>query len=478
MSHLIRSTFVLAASLLITMLCLANSGASAQTYPSPTPTPATAYNQNTVDGLEPFLLQEEAQGGDCTLIVPANPLSAQGLATPYVLDNDPNSNGGCTMTNAVNLGAFVQATILDPATGQLSEYDPLVISNGKSPAIPPVVPALPSDAIVTIDTGFNGNILFLAGPGASQFDTGLPNSPFGQVAFDNGPAFFAAAEYDVAQGKTVIPPLGNAFDGLLCPTVHDFSLVDQDPSDNVTTSYLVTQSGQTAADNPTNENLLPNATPVNNGSDNLLLDKFVDPAIGCQGSELYVPSLSSPGTTEATQGTDELLADSDQQPPVALVEPNDPMVTVGADDDIIAGDYPTAGNLSIVKTNLYREGIGQPLLEGNPVTYADYYCQQMTDAATRVQNDEQFETGFGSPNGDPLPEFMANRFNTSETLQNCTLFGNDFTQIPVPDVTATPTPTQPATMTTPYNEGPAYTGQPEPITGNGYRPPRNHRFNS
>jgi hypothetical protein len=36
------------------------------------------------------------------------------------------------MSNAVKLGAFVQATILDPATGVLSVYDPLVVTQGPS----------------------------------------------------------------------------------------------------------------------------------------------------------------------------------------------------------------------------------------------------------------------------------------------------------------------------------------------------------
>src|SRR5580698_36819 len=60
---------------------------------------------------------------NCNIIVPANPLSAQGLATPYQLTG-PNgmspAASGCTMTNAAALGAFVQATIIDPATGALS----------------------------------------------------------------------------------------------------------------------------------------------------------------------------------------------------------------------------------------------------------------------------------------------------------------------------------------------------------------------
>src|ERR1022692_4161981 len=43
-----------------------------------------------------------AAAGDCTITVPANPLSARGLATPYQL------GGGCSEART-NLQAFVQA---------------------------------------------------------------------------------------------------------------------------------------------------------------------------------------------------------------------------------------------------------------------------------------------------------------------------------------------------------------------------------
>ena len=45
---------------------------------------------------------------NCTLAVPANPLSAQGLATPWQLGD------GCSMANGGTEGAFVEATILAP----------------------------------------------------------------------------------------------------------------------------------------------------------------------------------------------------------------------------------------------------------------------------------------------------------------------------------------------------------------------------
>ncbi len=137
----------------------------------------------------------------CDIIVPAHPLTAKGLATPYQLTGPAGGSPaatGCQMINSLNLGAFVQATILDPHTGALYVYNPLVITKGTTPAVAPVVPKLPRDAIVTIDFGFNGTFLIQAGatPDAlseGKCTDGTPGSPFGQVSFCNGANFFNAA---------------------------------------------------------------------------------------------------------------------------------------------------------------------------------------------------------------------------------------------------------------------------------------------
>ena len=70
---------------------------------------------------------------NCTLQVPANPLSARGLASPYVLGD------GCEMSNA-DLQAFVEADIINPRTGHITVYNPLVITEGTTPAAAPVPP--------------------------------------------------------------------------------------------------------------------------------------------------------------------------------------------------------------------------------------------------------------------------------------------------------------------------------------------------
>src|SRR5215472_9755963 len=51
---------------------------------------------------------QAAASMNCSLAVPANPLTAQGLATPWQLGD------GCSMANAGTQGAYVEATILSP----------------------------------------------------------------------------------------------------------------------------------------------------------------------------------------------------------------------------------------------------------------------------------------------------------------------------------------------------------------------------
>jgi hypothetical protein len=388
--------------------------------PAASPSPSQAASQT------PAAAQPAAAANanmNCTLIAPGDPLSAQGLATPYQLtgpDGMSPQASGCMMANSANLGAFVQATILEPG-GRLAEYDPLVVTQGTQPAAQPPVPDIPAGSVLTVDVGFNGNVLTVAGPGGQYFTQGLPGSPFGQVSFANGPAFFAAAK----AANIAVPAVGTSpMDGMPCPTVHDFSLVDQDPSDNVTSEYIVTGNGQTAEDTPANQAAFGDDLAAN-GSDNRLLDNFVDPALGCTPFE--VPSLSDPNTTEATQATDELLADADQQAPIALVETNDPMTTVGADADVNANDLPAADNLSADKTDLYRASLGQPLLTESPVADATSWCQNLQQiGAPRLALDAKFETGPSPQAGENLAQFMANRYATSVTLDNCKLFGGVF----------------------------------------------------
>jgi hypothetical protein len=343
---------------------------------------------------------QAAKSMNCTLQVPANPLSARGLATPYVLGD------GCQMSNA-DLQAYVEADIINPRTGSIKVYNPLVITEGTQPAARPVPPRVPRGDVVGIMFGFNGDNLMLTGTGNSLQQgncvNGLGQSLFTQVAYCNSPAFYRAANRDITRGLLKIPPLGTGNDGQTCPTVRDFAVVDQDQSDNVVTTYLLTSSGQTAQDSPGNAAALGGATPINNGSDNALVNKFMDPALGCTPYEFHDKTM--PGKMSGSQITDELLAAADQAVPVALVPLNDPMTQVN-------------GHNNVTKTNLYRAGVDQPMVgqAQTPDTPRNYCKDMMQIGMARIALDEKQFSNFASPvpdTGSNLFTFMAARLSAS-----------------------------------------------------------------
>jgi hypothetical protein len=347
---------------------------------------------------------------NCTLIVPANPLSATGLATPYQLVATNPDNGDCHEANA-NQSAFVQAAILDPATGAVSIYNPLVIDQGSTPAAAPVMPTLPANAVVATWFGYNGDVLTLqAADGVLQANrcvNGLPNSNFGQFAYCNAPAFFKAARHAIRSGQLSVPPLGVASDGRPCPSVRDFSLVDQDQSDNLPVSYLLTSTGL-AQKTQANLAAFPGATTLGNPSDNGLLDKFVAVALGC--TPWKASDLADPGQMVPALPLNELQAKAYQQPPVALIPAGDPMVL-------------NNNAVDLVKVNAYRRGVDQPHVGSYWEADTARYCRHLFRIApARLLVDQSFFT----PEPSPVPDlanslftFMAQRFVASYDILGC-----------------------------------------------------------
>ncbi|MCQ4079444.1 hypothetical protein NGB36_02220 [Streptomyces sp. RB6PN25] len=351
---------------------------------------------------------------NCTLVVPANPLSAQGLATPYQLTATNPAMGPCHEANA-NQSAFVEAAVLGP-NGQLSLYDPLVVDKGTQPAAAPAPAQVPAGSTVGIWFGFNGtNLTLRSAAGANSLTQGMcvngrNGSVFGQFAYCNAPAFFQAANTQIANNQLQIPAVGTAKDGMPCPTTRDFSVVDQDQSDNVVTHYLANGNGQIAQNSTAGKAAVPNATDLANASDNLLLSAFMDPALGC--APLTEPDQSSGGMPSAALPLDELSAAANQQAPIALVPLNDPMTLNNA-------------NASATKTNLYRAGVDQAPLgaadNGNGTTY----CQNLFGNAAGIQRvfkDQALFANAPSPDAamaTNLFTFLGMRGNQSFTNLGC-----------------------------------------------------------
>ncbi|WP_280670002.1 MULTISPECIES: hypothetical protein [unclassified Kitasatospora] len=378
---------------------------------------------------------------NCTLNVPANPLSPQGLATPYTLTATDPAQGPCNEANP-NQSVFVQATVVDnnAYTSSVSVYNPLVIDSGTQPAVAPVVPKMPLSPVVGIWFGFNGGTLTLGGPGAAQCVGGTPGQPFGQFAYCNAPDFFQIANAEVDFQALTVPPLGTGKDGKPCLTTRDFGLVDQDQSDNVTAEYLATADGRTAQRTAANTAALPASTALLNGSDNLLLTNFEDPALGC--TPWTAPDLADPGHTTTSIALNELQANQipDIQggfgPRLAMVPLNDPMVLDN-------------GQQSTTKTNLYREGVDQPDIQPNDNGDPTDYCTNLaTFGAQRINLDQQFTANAPSPQGGQnLFDFLTQRLAASLTNLNCQQ--------------ATPAPAaKPSATAKPRNHQPTHTPSP------------------
>jgi hypothetical protein len=227
---------------------------------------------------------------------------------------------------------------------------------------------------------------------------GVNGSVFGQFAYCNAPTFFQAANAAIKAGKLTVPPLGMANDGKACPTSRDFFVVDMDQSDNVQTQYLVTANGQTAQFSAANKAKLNNPNVISNPSDNALLTRFLDPALGCKSWQ--APDLTDNNNLVSALPLDELQAAAHQAAPVALIPAGNPMVL-------------NDGKLDIRKTNAYRVGVDQPTIRNLREADTATYCTNLLNVGMpRLQaNMQAFQN---QPSPDPgaannLFTFLASR---------------------------------------------------------------------
>jgi hypothetical protein len=176
-----------------------------------------------------------------------------------------------------------------------------------------------------------------------------------------------------------------------------------------------------------------------------------------------------------SQALDELAAAADQTAPIALTPVNDPMTMDN-------------GAISIRKTNLYRQGVDQPLLPWytSPTANAQAYCTDMVNfQAARLDLDKPYTTNAPSPVpslGNNLFTFLAARLAGSFGNLNCQNYGlidpvtltldangvatdaalNITQQTPMGARVPSTPPATPAAASTPSTSAPATTSSPSP----------------
>jgi len=353
-----------------------------------------------------FFYTINSQGDGCVLQVPDIPLTPSGLMTPYIL-----MGTNCNQANVAN-SRFVHAVIVNTQTGALLAYDPLVISQGMTVISPPApINFDTANSVIGIWLGSNTNFLTLSNPTGianGRCVTGPAGSPFGQFGWCNADNFWAAVNNLIAASKIQLPPLGTAFDGLPCPTLRDFFVVDMDPDDGVTATYLVTAQNQVIQNTHANAANFNIQTTLANDGDNRLISVFVNPAIGC--TTLVLPNAADPGFFQPSLPINVLHALLYQQVPLALTPNNDPMVL-------------TNGNPDLMKLNLYRMGVNQPQTnifggDNDPAAYCRNYA---TIAAARFKSlSNNLKTvASPAPGFANLFAFMVNRATNTFMALNC-----------------------------------------------------------
>lgn len=354
----------------------------------------------------------------CLLTLPLYPLSAVGLSTPFQLQGLTAAQP-CTMAN-IQTTTFVEAVIFDPLTNHLSVYHPMVVDAGTQPLLPPILPIIPNTAIIALFFGTNGISLnlqpltimqqTLCMNGISQTDI------FGQFAHCNAVALYSAINKALDSGQELIPPLpplGKAIDGEDCPTTRSFFIVDQDPSDNLVTTYLLDPvTGKVLMDIPATRAQYPTAIILKNGSDNRLLT-VLNLVLGCTSYTIPVLNDQQGQYHVATLPTNEIHAARMQKGAIALVPKGDPMTRV------LANGAPIS---SLVKINAYRKGVNQPQITTLDQAPTNYFCVHMLEQLGRLQNNKALFTTQLS--ADPaaatnLFTFLANRFFQSYQNLKC-----------------------------------------------------------
>ncbi|KAF9947055.1 hypothetical protein BGZ70_002892, partial [Mortierella alpina] len=264
-----------------------------------------------------------------------------------------------------------------------------------SPAIKPIVPVLPKNAVVGLWFGANSESVTLTGDIKKC------------VAFCNAEQFFSAVHAaDKVGTAVVIPPIGTDARGQACPTTRFFGIIDQDQSDNVITTYL--QKGRKFAQaTKANRNALKKAKEISNGSDNALVAALIDPAVNC--TPFTAPSLMEQGVMLGSMALNELHA-SRQAAPVALIPADDPMV--------LSNNKP-----SVAKVNAYRKGVDQPLIRTLKQATTKQYCINYHKIAPAyIQSIQKQLVGRPSPTpdvADNLLTFMSQRYVASWTNLGC-----------------------------------------------------------
>lgn len=345
---------------------------------------------------------------NCLIIIPEDPLNG-GLFKPWYIFNETQEDE-CSQYNP-KTSVFIEATILDKDSGEIFVYNPLVVNKNDIPEVFPNSLKLPINNIVTIHFGCNCNSLkFVYSPQVVQGNciNGLNSSVFGQFAYCNSIIFFKSINESIKNGKVNIPKVGLTLKGDFCPTIRNFAVVDQDQSDNLLSSYIITTNFKVAQNTLYNRNNLSVLTYVSNGSDNRLLNAFILPALSCES--FTAPDFEDRNITKSSLVLNELHASNNPTDNDALIPPFNPMTLVSDEE-------------SLDKVNLYRLGVNMNILQNLDINLNYNYCKSLSRIAPNFFIKYGLEFSLASSpdsyTANNLLNFLVLRFENTWNILGC-----------------------------------------------------------
>jgi hypothetical protein len=339
--------------------------------------------------------------------------------------------------NNVHWFSFADCTILDTVTGAISNYAPLIAAVGDQ-TLPPVVPTIPAQSVIGCYLGTNGlstkvadndNGVSLKNANCVNGDPAVPGDMFGQFVSCNGKNLMAAAKAAVDAGKLKPPLPGVGSSGHACYSTISFEMVDQDPSDNIVSTFLfttppgaakpvfaqATQANRAAllAMNP-----MGIITEQGNPGDEGLITKFLDPAFGCKPWK--APNLADPGQMSGSFALNEIQALSFLKASMAMGATITQFGLIPVND---AMTMPKGAGSAVAKTNAYRAEIGQPPLSPQENDGGKIFCQNFYDITARsIVSDLKILKNNPSPittDANTLMNFMGQRYAKGYAALGC-----------------------------------------------------------
>jgi len=336
---------------------------------------------------------------DCGLAIPHNYYTPEGLSTPFRIRNFMRDD--CSAINKETT-IFVEATVFDYETKELSVYYPILVEIPSQVKQNMTLPVFSHNSIVAIWFSSNKNSFIFMNNYINCSD-GTQLTKFGYYANCNGEYFFS--EIKKYLNNFNIPKLD-----INCPNMRSYSIVNEYQNYNTLSKYILTEDDKIAQYNEENLQTFKVKEILENNIDgNKLLTEYIYPALKC--SVFTVNGLSS-------LALNEIQAYYWSKSSIAFINKLNPMIN----NDFYLVYYESNKDYEN-KINIYRKSINQPV----NITVSEYeYCNQMLEE-TEIFFFNNYDNlySFKSPNylkANNLLTFLASRFNNAWNIMNCSHF--------------------------------------------------------